>query len=198
MAEEKGKKEDKKEEKGKGKEAEEEAGAEGEGDKKKKPFMFKVLLISSVAVILIAVVVIVAWKVASSQHDPYDENKPQKEDTERKKTFTQIKSFRLGSKEMPDFKMVITDRGEQHNVKCTIWLGYSKSYSDKGPEFNEELTDKMPMLRELVYRVMGNKTLEELQVRNLNQIEAELISRINESLEHGAIVEIYFEEYIVQ
>lgn len=200
MAEEKGKKEDKKEdkEKGKGKGAEAEP-AEGEGgEKKKKPLMFKIILFSSLALVFIAIVILVAWKVASMQADPYASNKPEKKDEERKKSYTTLSPFRLGSKEMPDIKLVITDRGDQHNVKCLIWLGYSKDYDEKGPEFKKELTDRLPMLREIVYRVMGSKTLEDLQYRNLDRVEEELLSRMNEVLENGSIVDIMFEEYIVQ
>lgn len=198
MAEEKPK--DKKEEKGKGKGAAgEDAAAEGEGDKKKKPLVFKIILFSSLAIVLIAVVVLVSWKVASMQADPYKDNKPDKQDEERsKKSYTTLSGFKLGSKENPDFKMVITDRGEQHNLKCTIFLGYSKDYDAKGPEFKKELEERIPMLREIVYRVMAGKTLEELQIRSMDRIEEELLSRINEVLEHGSIVDIMFDEYIIQ
>ena len=173
MAEEKGKKEDKKEEKGKGKDKEPaEEPVEGEGgEKKKKPLLFKIILFSSLAVVFIAIVILVAWKVATMQSDPFSSNKPEKQVEERKRSYTTLAPFRLGSKDMPDFKLVITDRGEQHNVKCIIWLGYSKDYDKKGTEFKQELNDRLPMLRELVYRVMGNKTLEDLQYRNLDRIE---------------------------
>lgn len=195
MAEEK---KEKKDEKGKGKEEADDAAEGGEGDKKKKPLLFKIILFSSLAVVLITIVVLVSWKVSTMQNDPYDESKPEKKEEERKKTYTTLKPVRLGTKEMPDIKLVITDRGEQHNVKCVIWIGYSKDYDKKGPEFYAELQERMPMLREIVYRVFGSKTLDELQYRNLDRIEEELLSRINEVLENGSIVDIMFEEYIVQ
>ena len=56
----------------------------------------------------------------------------------------------------------------------------------------------MPQLREIAVRVLGNKTAEELQVRNLDQIEDELLSRMNEILEHGAVVDIMFSEYVIE
>jgi len=194
VAEEKGK--EKKEEKGKGKEAEEPA--EGEGDKKKKPLLFKIILFSSLALVTIAIIVFVAWKVATMQSDPYKDDKPDKKDEEKKKTYTTLSPFRLGSKDVLDFKIVITDRGEQHNVKCIISLGYNKDYDLKGTEFRTELTDRLPMLREIVYKVLGTKTLEELQYKNLDRVEEELLARMNEVLEHGTLVDIMFEEYIVQ
>ena len=133
------------------------------------------------------------------QADPYKDNKPDKVDEERsKKSYTTLSTFKLGSKENSDFKMVITDRGEQHNLKCTIYLGYSKDYDKKEPEFKKELEERIPMLREIVYRVMSGKSLEELQIRNMDRIEEELLSRINEVLEKGSIVDIQFDEYIVQ
>lgn len=198
MAEEKGKKEEKKEEKGKGKDAAPEEAAEGEGEKKKKPLFVKIILFSSLGVVLVGIMILIAWKVASMQQDPYDQNKPDKKDEERKKSYTTLKPFLLGMKGNPDFKMVINDRGEQHNLKCIIHLGYSKDYDKKGPEFFKELEDRVPMLREIVFRVMGTKSLEELQLRNLDRIEEELLSRINEHLENGSIVDIMFEEYIIQ
>ncbi|OGH63163.1 MAG: hypothetical protein A3G34_15005 [Candidatus Lindowbacteria bacterium RIFCSPLOWO2_12_FULL_62_27] len=197
MAEEKGKKEEKKDDKGKG--APPAEGAEGEeGEKKKKPMVFKIIIISSIALVLLAIVVFVSWKVAQMTQDPYSGGKPEKKDEERKSTLKALKPFRLGSKEMPDFKMVVTDRGEQHNLKCVIWLGYSKDYDKKGQDFFNELTDRIPMLREIVYRVIGSKDLEALQIKNLDHVEEELLSRMNEVLENGSIVDIMFEEYIIQ
>lgn len=197
MAEEKGKKEEKKDDKGKGKDAAEEP-AEGEGEKKKKPLPVKIILIVSLVLLIIALVVVVSWKVATTERDPYHEGKPEKKDEERHTKVTALKTFRLGSKEIPDFKIVINDRGEQHNLKCVIWLGYPKDYEKAHPEFFEELGERMPQLREIVYRVMGNKTLEELQYRNFDHVKEELLSRINEVLENGTIVDVQFEEYIIQ
>jgi len=197
MAEEKGKKEEKKEEKGKGKGAEEEP-AEGEGEKKKKPLPVKIILIVSLVVLIIALVVVVSWKVATMEREGvYGEGKPEKPQ-EVRKTVAALKMFRLGSKEIPDFKIVISDKGEQHNLKCVIWLGYPKDYEKHHPEFFEELGERMPQLREIVYRVMGNKTLEELQYRNFDHVKDELLSRINEVLESGTIVDVVYEEYIIQ
>ncbi|MBI4178476.1 flagellar basal body-associated FliL family protein [bacterium] len=159
--------------------------------------MFKILLFSSLAVVLIGIVVLVAYKVTSIQMDPYATDKPEKKAEERKYVPI-LDSVLLGTKETPDFKLVIIDRGEQHNVKCIIYLGYSKEYAEKGPQFFDELKSRTPMLREIVYRVMGTKSFEELQYKNLDRIEEELVSKMNETLEHGSIVDIQFNEYIVQ
>lgn len=196
MAEEKGK--DKKEEKDKGKKGGEEPAEGGEVEKKKKPLLFKIILFSSLAIVFIAIVILVAWKVSSIQSDPYAGGEKAEKKEEERKYVPILSSMLLGTKEVPDFKLVIIDRGEQHNVKCMIYLAFSKEYDDKGPEFRDELKERIPMLREIVYKVMGSKAFEELQYKNLDRVEEELISKMNETLEKGSIVDIQFNEYIVQ
>ena len=201
MAEEKGKGADKKDDKAKGKDAEAEEPAEGEGEKKKKPLVFKIVLFSSLAILLIGVVIVVASRVASNQNDPYShEDKPEKKEDEHKNKSILLETFDLGSKNASNFKLVISQGGEQHNVLCSIQLGYSAEYAKEKGEgsFSEELDKRKPQLREIVYRVLGSKKLEDLQYSNLTNIEEELELRMNEILEHGKIADIMFEEYIIQ
>lgn len=196
MAEEKGK--DKKEEKKEAAPAAAEEPAEGEGGKKKKPLFFKIAIFASLAILLIGIVVMVSWKVSTIQSDPYSSQERPEKKAEERKYVPILDNILLGSKEVTDFKLVITDRGEQHNVKCIIYLGYSQEYNQKGTEFFDELQKRIPQLREIVYKVLGSKTYEELEYRNLDRLKEELLSKINETLEHGSIADIMFMEYIVQ
>lgn len=109
-----------------------------------------------------------------------------------------LQSILLGTRDHKNFEIVIHDNGRSRKVKCTIFLGYSRDYDRTGPEFFEELNQNMPALRESVIRVLGNKNFEELQMKNLDRIEDELLSKINGSLQHGSVADIMFSDYALE
>ena len=102
-----------------------------------------------------------------------------------------LSSFNLG-----EMKMVMTH--PTTHLNCTIWLGYSYKYDENGSEFTRELETKRQKLRGISYRVIGNKTLEELQEKNLDKLEKELKGEINKVLENGSVRNIMFEKYVLQ
>ena len=162
--------------------------------------LFRIVLFSASALVLLAIAVMVSWKVGSMQAEHRRDRAATNPDTapviHRDRT-TILDTFLLGTKQKPGLDISIRDQGKIHRLRCTVYLGYSRDYNRSGSGFFEELRSRTPMLREIVIRVLGNKTADELQPQHLDAIEDELLSRINEVLNHGTVVDIMFSEYVV-
>lgn len=168
------------------------AAVDKDGDEGKAPKqspMFKFLVIGTIVVVLLIIIAGVVWYVTKSMQTPYEADERQAKKEEKRVTPV-LMTYMLGK----DFKMVIRDRGETHNVKLIAYLAYSPEYADLAGE----LTAREPQLREVFYRVMGTKTVEEISYDRLDRLEDELLALINEKLEGGSISDIYWSEYIIQ
>ena len=63
----------------------------------------------------------------------------------------------------------------------------------------EEVTKRMPQIRDAILLLIGNKTYEELQdLQGKRQLKSELTSKINSFLMSGKIKSIYFTNFVVQ
>ena len=144
--------------------------------------------------VLFGIVLLVLWNMHSSRMERTAAGSPQ----DSKKIYTLLETFALGTRDLPNFKIAIIDGGVKHTLTCAIYLAYSPKYSAGTPDFREELNQRMPQLREIVYRVLGSKTFEELQISNMDRLGEELTARMNEVLERGQIVDIEFSQYVAE
>lgn len=63
----------------------------------------------------------------------------------------------------------------------------------------EELTQKIPQLRDMILMLLSSKTLDEIQrIEGKIGLRNELIMRINQLLNEGRIRNLYFTEFVVQ
>ncbi len=63
----------------------------------------------------------------------------------------------------------------------------------------DEVTKRMPQIRDSILLLVGNKTYEELQdLQGKKQLKAELASKLNAILQTGNVKSIYFTDFVVQ
>ncbi|MGI9536771.1 MAG: flagellar basal body-associated FliL family protein [Desulfocapsaceae bacterium] len=63
----------------------------------------------------------------------------------------------------------------------------------------EEMTLRMPQIRDAILMLASNKTFEELyDVHGKKQLKAELLLEINDMLTKGEAVAVYFTDFVVQ
>lgn len=115
--------------------------------------------------------------------------------------------------EIKEFIVNIISEGDRHYVKASMTIelvgsagaagaagggGHGESAGGKDPA-TEEVTQRMPQIRDSILMLIGNKTYDELQdIQGKKQLKAELISKLNSILHKGKVKEIYFTDFIVQ
>ncbi len=129
--------------------------------------------------------------------------KPQKEEMKRKqeedsKAAALIRAVPEESKigpmvEIKEFVVNIIGTDAAHYVKASLSLELDKDST------MEEVTKRMPQIRDAILLLIGNKTFEELQdIQGKNQVKAELKSKINSFLKTGKVSNIYLTDFVVQ
>jgi len=87
---------------------------------------------------------------------------------------------------------IISDEAN-HYVKASLTIELTNE------PVKEELTQRMPQIRDSILLLVGNKTYEELQdLQGKKQLKAELTSKINSILQTGKVKAIYFTDFVVQ
>lgn len=87
---------------------------------------------------------------------------------------------------------IISDENN-HYVKAALTIELSSEPA------KEELTMRMPQVRDAILLLVSNKTFEELQdLQGKKQLKAELLSKINAILQTGQAKSIYFTDFVVQ
>ncbi|MBV5306522.1 MAG: flagellar basal body-associated FliL family protein [Desulfobulbaceae bacterium] len=115
--------------------------------------------------------------------------------------------------EIKEFIVNIISEGDRHYVKASMTIelvgsagaagaagggGHGEAAGGKDPA-TEEVTQRMPQIRDSILMLIGNKTYDELQdIQGKKQLKAELISKLNSILHKGKVKEIYFTDFIVQ
>lgn len=92
-----------------------------------------------------------------------------------------------------DFVVNIVSEDATHYVKASMTLELS------APPVSEEVTMRMPQMRDTILLIIGSKEFRELQdIQGKKQLKAEIMSRINSILQTGKVTSIYFTEFVVQ
>lgn len=87
---------------------------------------------------------------------------------------------------------ILDDQGTRY-LKGTITIEID------GQAGADEITARMPQVRDAILLHVGNKTFQELNdLQGKLQLRAELLTRLNELLQNGKIQKIYFTDFVVQ
>jgi flagellar FliL protein len=94
---------------------------------------------------------------------------------------------------METFVVNLNDPGGKRYLKTKIDLEYTRV------ELAEELTQRLPQLRDVILLLLSNKSLDEIQgVEGKIALRRELIMRINQVLKGGKIRNLYFTQFVIQ
>jgi flagellar FliL protein len=111
------------------------------------------------------------------------------EQTEEEKTGTAIGPM----VDVNDFIINILDKNETRYLKAALTLEVENA------ETLQEVTERMPQVRDAILLLIGNKTFAELSdLQGKLQLRAEIIVRLNRMLTKGKVKGIYFTEFVVQ
>ncbi|NLX19567.1 MAG: flagellar basal body protein FliL [Desulfobulbus sp.] len=95
--------------------------------------------------------------------------------------------------EISEFIVNIIGTDTAHYVRASLSLELDRELTV------EEVTKRMPQIRDAVLLLIGNKTFEELQdIQGKNQVKAELKSKINSFLRTGKVSNVYLTDFVVQ
>lgn len=118
--------------------------------------------------------------------------KPQTTATDTaKKAALKQKTFALD-----EFLVNLKSDNSTRYLKTKIYIGYPDNKETK--DFEAELTDKKPILRDAINTVLRTKKAEDFTEAGVEQLKEEIKNRINPLLEDGQIVNVYFSEILVQ
>jgi flagellar FliL protein len=63
----------------------------------------------------------------------------------------------------------------------------------------EEVTQKIPVIRDIVIRIASSKNLEEISTENgKNKFKDQIVSEINRNLQDGKINNVFFTDFVIQ
>lgn len=95
--------------------------------------------------------------------------------------------------EIKEFVVNIIGEDATHYVKASLSLELDKDST------LDEVSKRMPQIRDAILLLIGNKTFAELQdIQGKNQVKAELKSKINSFLRTGSVTNIYLTDFVVQ
>lgn len=87
-----------------------------------------------------------------------------------------------------------SEEGMEHFLKTNIVLEM-----DSGEKTAEEVSKRIPQIRDLVINVLASKTKEKIiEKEGKDQVRSEIISNINQLMTTGKIRNIYFQDFIIQ
>ena len=95
---------------------------------------------------------------------------------------------------------LIDDKGkdEKHILRLSVGLALDSTKKDY-KALNEDLSGKMEVLRHVIISVIRNKTYEEMQEPNVQELMGkEILNKIKTEFQTETIVDIYFGEFFVQ
>ncbi len=91
------------------------------------------------------------------------------------------------------FVVNIISQDEHHYVKAALTLELT------GDKTKDEVTERLPQIRDAILLLVGNKTYDELQdLQGKEQLKAELIVKLNGILQTGKVKAVYFTDFVVQ
>lgn len=95
--------------------------------------------------------------------------------------------------DIEEFIVNIISAESNHYVKASFTLELTNEMA------KEEVSKRMPQIRDSILLLVGNKTYEELQdLQGKKQLKAELMSKLNAILQSGNVKSIYFTDFVVQ
>lgn len=87
-----------------------------------------------------------------------------------------------------------SEEGFEHFLKTNIMLEL-----DSGEKTGEEVSKRIPQIRDLVINILASKTKEKIiEKEGKDQVRSEIINNINQLMSNGMIRNIYFQDFIIQ
>lgn len=94
---------------------------------------------------------------------------------------------------LQNFVVNLSDTGGKRYLKTKIELEFTQQ------TLKEELTARLPQLRDLALFLLSSKTFDQVQdIDGKIDLKNELIFRINQVLTNGKIKNLYFTEFVIQ
>lgn len=154
----------------------------------------KLIIIIAAAVLLLAAGGAAYYFLVVKPH----KQEQQQKKTEESKAAALIKPIPDEAKigpmvEIKEFVVNIIGEDATHYVKASLSLEMDKDAA------LEEVSKRMPQIRDAILLLISNKTFAELQdIQGKNQIKAELKSKINSFLKTGSVNNVYLTDFVVQ
>lgn len=93
-----------------------------------------------------------------------------------------------------EFRVNIAEEGQAHFVRLKLSLGFEPG----NPNLSAELAQRLPQLRNIVNLILGSKSRQQLSnIEGRLELQEEIKASINHVLSNGKIIEVYFNELIV-
>ncbi len=87
-----------------------------------------------------------------------------------------------------------SEEGMEHFLKTNIVLEL-----DSNEKTGEEITKRIPQIRDLVINILASKTKEKIiEKEGKDQVRSEIINHINQLMSIGKVRNIFFQDFIIQ
>lgn len=163
---------------------------EGEETEKPKKAKSKLLIIIIIAVLLLTLLgvggFIVYKKVLSPPSEDVKKEQAAKEAEEEAATLGLVTPFE---------PFIVNLQGEagKRYLKVTMQVELSSA------EVSEEVTNKMPQIKDSIITVLSSKaTRDLLTIEGKFKLKEEILLRINKLLKRGVVKNVYFVEFVIQ
>ena len=94
---------------------------------------------------------------------------------------------------LDSFIVNLSDQGGKRYLRITMGLELGD------PKFAEELTKRLPQIRDSILMILPSRKVDELQTtEGKNSLRTEIISNLNELLGKEIVKKIYFTEFVIQ
>jgi flagellar protein FliL len=94
---------------------------------------------------------------------------------------------------LDSFIVNLSDQGGKRYLRITMGLEL------EDPKSAEELTKRLPQIRDSILMALPSRKVEELQTtEGKNSLRAEIISKLNELFGKEIVKKIYFTEFVIQ
>ncbi|MCY6354012.1 flagellar basal body-associated FliL family protein [Clostridium sp. ZS2-4] len=151
-----------------------------------KGHIFKIIIIVFLAAILLGGGVFGGYMISNKLGKPQAASADNAEKAElNQKTFA-----------LDEFLVNLNAENSTRYLKTKIYIGYSENKEAK--DFETELTDKKPIIRDAINTVLRTKKAEDFTEAGVEKLKEEIKNRINPLLGKGQIVNVYFSEILVQ
>ena len=156
----------------------------------------KLLLIVVVVLLLLLLVIagVVAYFLLTDTNEPQPQQQQQQTQQEVKKKKINPEDTQIGPMYPLDkFIVNLQSDGARRYLKCTMDLEMSS------PELQQELDKKVPLIRDVIIRILSSKTVEMISTaKGKEKLKEEIVRKLNQYLESGEIKHVYFTDFVIQ
>jgi flagellar FliL protein len=173
-----------------------------EVEEKKDGGNFILIIVIVVLVLILVIGGIIAMLMMDDEeeddrasYEETSENEDRKETRKsRKKVSRNTESLTVGPMyPLDNFIVNLLSEGGRRYLKVQMNLEL------EGEELAEELDTKVPVIRDLIIRIMSSKTIEEISTaKGKEKLKNQLVNKLNMRIKDGQLQNIYFTEFVIQ